>query len=63
MGFFWDLIQQTAIQEQLEKSEKLEDRVTNLEKELLETKSILRKTLVALEKHLGKDIDDNKKIG
>ncbi|WP_339658784.1 hypothetical protein [uncultured Polaribacter sp.] len=63
MGFFWDLIQQTAIQEQSEKSEKLEDRVTNLEKELLETKSILRKTLVALEKHLGKDIDNNKKIG
>tara|TARA_R110001592_G_scaffold83332_4_gene246813 strand:+ start:722 stop:913 length:192 start_codon:yes stop_codon:yes gene_type:complete len=63
MGFFWDIIQQTAIQEQSEKSEKLEDRVTNLEKELLETKSILRKTLVALEKHLGKDIDNNKKIG
>lgn len=61
MGFFWDLIQQNAIQDQSEKSKKLEDRVTHLEKELRETKTILKKTILALEKHLGKNIENVKK--
>jgi hypothetical protein len=63
MGFFWDLIQQSAIQEQSEKSNSLEERVLILEKELNNTKMLLRKTLLVLEKHLGKDIDGDGKLG
>ncbi len=63
MGLFWELIQQNEINKQGEKTEKIEDRVLNLEKELKETKIILQKTLLALEKHIGKDIDGNGKIG
>ena len=63
MGLFWELIQQNEINKQGEKTEKIEDRVLNLEKELKETKIILQKTLLALEKYIGKDIDGNGKIG
>ena len=40
MGLFWELIQQNEINKQGEKTEKIEDRVLNLEKELKETKII-----------------------
>lgn len=63
MGFFWDLIQQNEIQKQSDKAKSLEQRVTFLEKELTQTKSVLNKTLVALENHLGKDIDGDGKKG
>ncbi|MFY9241441.1 MAG: hypothetical protein WAO74_00285 [Polaribacter sp.] len=63
MGIFWDLIQQNEIQEQSEKSKNLEDRVLQLEKELIETKLILKKTLIALENYLEKDIDGDGKTG
>ncbi|PQJ78813.1 hypothetical protein [Polaribacter porphyrae] len=57
MGIFWDLMQQSAIEKQSKKADNLEDRVSFLEKELKETKTLLRKTLLELEKHLNKDID------
>ena len=38
-------------------SQNLEERVEILEKELTNTRDILKKTLVALETHLSKDID------
>lgn len=63
MGIFWDLIQQNEIQEQSKKAKNLEERVLFLEKELTDTKIVLNKTLIALEKHLGKDIDGNGKTG
>ncbi len=63
MGIFWDLVQQSAIHEQSEKAKSLEERVLQLENELSETKTILNKTLIALEKHLGKDIDGDGKTG
>ncbi|SDS11951.1 hypothetical protein SAMN05216503_2033 [Polaribacter sp. KT25b] len=63
MGFFWDLIQQSKINEQSDKANNLEERVLILEKELQNTKILLRKTLVTLEKHLGKDIDGDGKLG
>lgn len=57
MGIFWDLLQQDEIEKQKSKSDSLEDRVDELEKELDKTRALLKKTLVALETHLSKDID------
>lgn len=59
MGIFWDLIQQDELEKQQAKAESLEDRVVQLENELAKTKTILRKTLIALEEHLNKDIDED----
>lgn len=63
MGIFWDLIQQSEIQEQSKKAKNLEERVLILEKELTETKTVLKKTLMALENYLEKDIDGDGKTG
>ena len=63
MGIFWDLIQQNEIQEQSKKAKNLEERVLQLEQELKDTKIVLRKTLIALENYLEKDIDGDGKQG
>ena len=63
MGIFWDLIQQSEIQEQSKKAKNLEERVLVLEKELSQTKTVLKKTLMALESYLEKDIDGDGKTG
>jgi hypothetical protein len=63
MGIFWDLIQQSEIQEQSEKAKNLEERVLQLETELSKTNSLLKKTLITLENYLGKDIDGDGKLG
>ena len=57
MGIFWDLLQQDELDKQEEKAKNLEDRVAQLETELATTRQILKKTLVALEEHLSRDID------
>ena len=63
MGIFWDLVQQDEIEEQKEKASSVEERVKLLEEDLANTKALLRKTLVALETHLVKDIDGDGKTG
>ena len=63
MGIFWDLIQQDELQKQEAKANNLEDRIEQLEQDLANTKTLLRKTLVALETHLTKDIDGDGKMG
>lgn len=63
MGIFWELLQQSEIQKQQDKSESLEERISDLEKELNQTKIVLQKTLVALENYLQKDIDGDGKTG
>lgn len=63
MGLFWDLIQQSKINEQSKKATNLDQRVTVLENELAETKKLLRKTLITLENHVSKDIDGDGKLG
>jgi hypothetical protein len=63
MGIFWDLIQQDALHKQENKANNLEDRLDQLEKELADTKTLLRKTLIALETHLTKDIDGDGQTG
>lgn len=63
MGIFWDLLQQDEIEKQQEKAESLEGRFEQMEEELANTKALLRKTLVALEKHVQLDIDGDGKMG
>lgn len=63
MGLFWDLIQQSEIEEQKGKADSLEERVAILETELTNTKALLIKTLHALEEHAGQDIDNDGEIG
>jgi len=63
MGIFWDLVQQDEIEKQKEKANSVEERVKLLEEELTSTKTLLRKTLIALETHLVKDIDGDGKAG
>ena len=63
MGIFWDLIQQDELEKQEAKANSLEERVEQLEKELNNTKALLKKTLIALETHLSKDIDGDGKMG
>jgi len=63
MGIFWDLVQQDEIEKQKEKASSIEERVKLLEEDLVNTKALLRKTLIALETHLVKDIDGDGKTG
>lgn len=63
MGIFWDLLQQDELEKQKKQANSLEDRVEHLEEELENTKALLKKTLVALETHLVKDIDGDGKLG
>ena len=63
MGIFWDLIQQDELEKQKKQANSIEDRVAHLEEELNNTKALLKKTLVALETHLVKDIDGDGKLG
>lgn len=63
MGIFWDLLQQDELEKQQKQADTLEERVKALEDELAQTKTVLRKTLVALEEYLGKDIDGDGKTG
>lgn len=63
MGMFWDLIQQSEIEEQKEKAVSLEQRVLYLEEELSKTKAMLLKTLHILEERSGQDIDGDGKLG
>jgi hypothetical protein len=57
MGIFWDIMQQDELDKQEAKAKNLEERVERLEDELASTRILLRKTLVALEQHLSRDID------
>jgi hypothetical protein len=63
MGIFWDLMQQEELEEQKGKAKNLEERVTQLEVDLESTRSLLKKTLAALEVHLSQDIDGDGKLG
>ncbi len=63
MGIFWDLLQQDELDKQQKQADSVEERVERLEKELDSTKILLRKTLVALEEYLDRDIDGDGKTG
>ncbi len=57
MGIFWDLLQQDELEKQQKQANSIEERVEILENELKNTKALLKKTLVALETYVDKDID------
>jgi len=63
MGIFWDLLQQDEIEKQKKQASSIEERVDHLEEELNNTQALLKKTLIALETHLAKDIDGDGKLG
>ncbi len=63
MGIFWDLLQQDELEKQEQQAKSTEDRVEKLEAELEATRSLLKKTLIALENHLNKDIDNDGSVG
>jgi hypothetical protein len=63
MGLFWDLIQQSQISTQQNKTESIETRVLNLEAELRHTQETLHSLVLLMEKHFGQDIDGNGQIG
>ncbi|RNC83573.1 MAG: hypothetical protein ED556_13555 [Winogradskyella sp.] len=63
MGLFWDLIQQSEIENQKNKAASLEQRVADLEHELEKTQDLLLRTLRVLEERSGQDIDNDGVIG
>lgn len=63
MGIFWDLLQQDELEKQRTQSDNIEERLAILEEDLAQTKALLKKTLIALETHLVKDIDGDGKAG
>jgi len=63
MGIFWDLLQEDELEKQKEQTDSVEERVKLLEDDLALTKDLLKKTLIALETHLVKDIDGDGKTG
>ena len=70
MGFFWDLWQESelsqhdaAIQQQKKQAASLEARVEQLERELSQTRQLLRALIQRIEIRFGEDIDKDGKIG
>ena len=63
MGIFWDLLQQDEIEKQKKQANSIEERVAHLEEDLSHMQVLLKKTLIALENHLAKDIDGDGKLG
>lgn len=63
MGLFWNLIQQSQINQQHHSAKSLEQRVSILEEELEKTQDLLIKTLKVLEEYTNYDIDGDGKIG
>lgn len=63
MGIFWDLMQEDELKKQEKQANDLSERVAQLEEDLTATRALLRKTLVALEQHLSKDINGDGKTG
>ena len=63
MGIFWELMQEDELKKQEDKANSLEERVEKLEEDLTATRTLLRKTLAALETHLTQDIDGDGKMG
>ncbi len=63
MGLFWDLIQQSQISEQKQKSTDLDSRVRRLEGELQRTQQVVHDLVTLLEQKFGQDIDRDGRIG
>ena len=63
MGLFWDLLQQSQISDQRERTTDLGSRIAVLENELLRTRQTLHTLLLVLEQHLGQDLNKDGRVG
>jgi hypothetical protein len=63
MGFVWDLIQHSQIEEQSKRSGSLEARVAQLENELHQVRQTLHEALRRLEQRFGEDLDGDQRVG
>jgi hypothetical protein len=63
VGFLWDLIQHSQIQEQSDRTGTLESRIRKLEEELAETRRVLSQALTRIEQRLDEDLDRDGKVG
>ncbi len=63
MGLFWDLYQQSQISKHQERAGALEHRVATLERELDDTRRLLREVIGRLEQHVGTDLDRDGRVG
>ena len=63
MGLFWDLYQQSQISESRDRAQTLEARVAHLEKDHERLATLLREVIGRLEKHVGVDLDEDRKVG
>lgn len=63
MGFLWDLVQHSQIEEQSKRAGTLEARVVQLESELQQVRQTLHEALRRLEQRFGEDLDGDKRIG
>lgn len=63
MGFLWDLVQHSQIEEQSKRAGTLEARVAQLESELQQVRQTLHEALRRLEQRFGEDLDGDKRIG
>ena len=63
VGFLWDLIQHSQIQQQNDRTGSLESRVRRLEEELAETRRVLSQALTRIEQRFGEDLNQDGKVG
>jgi hypothetical protein len=63
MGFLWDLIQHSQIEEQSRRSGTLEARVAQLEGELHQVRQTLHEALRRLEQRFGEDLNGDNRVG
>lgn len=63
MGLFWDLIQQGQISDQSKRARSLEERVCELENQMVKQQQLVVALLQRLEENIGEDIDGDGRIG
>ena len=63
MSFLWDLIQQSQLSKNAQRTGGLEERVIMLEAQLAHTQRLLHETLMRLEQRLGDDLNGDGRIG
>ena len=63
MGFLWDLVQQSQINSQHQQNASVESRVADLEAELRRTQELVHTLIERLEAHLGRDLNQDGRIG
>ena len=63
MGLFWDLLQQSQIEQRRNETYSLEQRIDRLEAEVQALRSRQSRLLAILENHFDQDLDGNGRIG